>query len=1050
MFDDTALDLSTEEFNHFLSIASLFEGTFSIDWIQELTRRKATQVLFAFEKAVRDGLIKRNHVGSFAFSDKRKRQNWQDRLTFAEKERLHRLIANMFINELPEAEDKAEYIAPHLIHLSNDLDGCKWLMKAASTYQAAFRTEEAIGCYSKLLDDLSGEFSDDTDYLFCDAAIKYSKLSTAKHDTQKVLSILNEALNRAKNQKNFRIQSILKMHVAKNKWLQSQYKSALNHFEEAWAMARELGDERLLRSATTFNTFFLYWQGRFKDAVRDYEESVADVEKYPHGRFPLLATMTVGTCYAEIGQVTQGLGMIDSIRRLCVERGDTALAAHSGTCIGAVMLDIGRPEEALKHLEPSVEEARKVHRDWTMIQGELMLAYAYYLKAENKKCLEYLKKFQNHSNRVHVSVRSWPYLLELCWAIEEGGLPSLPQISIKDEIRKMIRGQNLCLKGTAYRFHALLQKKEGAPTKDVIASLKQSVELLETSGHQIQLAKSRLELARLNLMQGNRKKAVKSAQADLKILHSLNEALIPSDLKPLLKSTTISDGLLKEVQKMHLELASLRKGKDRIQYIISTLNRITGAERGAIFLIENGGTAQTSRLQLRASKNLSSDQIRHSSFHSSMKMIQEVVATGKGLVHGLQVNKDVYSNYEELIRSRICVPILAGNRVKGVLYHDNRLLSNAFDESQLNTLSSFAALTALILENTEAETEIKNLHEKLNEMRAYYEGQKGGEQTFHFEDIVGESPQIREVMSKVSQVAQSDSTVLILGETGAGKEVVARAIHANSSRKNKPFIPVNCTAFSETLIYSELFGHEKGAFTGADRRRIGRFENASEGTLFLDEIGDLPLDLQVRLLRVLERKEFERVGGTETIRSNFRLVAATNRDLEKRVKEKKFRADLYYRMNVFPIHIPPLRERRQDIQLLVEHFLREQSAKTGKMLEAVPAESMAMLSQYDWPGNVRELKNVVERYALSDNGAHFDISELLDTRSRGSSPGRGAVTLQENERRHILWALDRTRWKIHGPGGAAELLEIHPNTLSFRIKKLGIKRPKGGSRKKKV
>jgi transcriptional regulator with GAF, ATPase, and Fis domain len=244
----------------------------------------------------------------------------------------------------------------------------------------------------------------------------------------------------------------------------------------------------------------------------------------------------------------------------------------------------------------------------------------------------------------------------------------------------------------------------------------------------------------------------------------------------------------------------------------------------------------------------------------------------------------------------------------------------------------------------------------------------------------------------------------------------------------------------ESLIPSELFGHEKGAFTGATHRRIGRFELADGGTLFLDEIGDLPLEIQVRLLRVLQSREFERVGGSETLHSDFRLIAATNRNLEQLIQEGKFRDDLYYRINVFPIYVPSLRERIEDIPLLAYYFLKNYSRKMGKNFEKIPEGEMEKLLRYDWPGNVRELENIIERGAILSTPPDFQVPEL-HLRNPGVANPKNAVTLKENERGHILWALQRTGWKVRGSGGAAELLEIHPSTLEFRIKKLAIQRP---------
>ena len=280
--------------------------------------------------------------------------------------------------------------------------------------------------------------------------------------------------------------------------MQSEYKSALSHYEHSLMLARESADENLLNRIAHFKTFLLYWQGLFKDAVLGYEKSLGDVEHFPYGRLPLLAAMTVGTCYAQIGQVTQGIGMIDSIRRHCREKGDIGLAAHSGIIIGAIMLDVGHVDDALAYLVPSVKEARTLQPDWTNIQGELILAYAYFLHGEHDKCRFHIALFYKLSNQVDVSVRPWPYLMELCWVIEEGFLPPVPEInSIRQEIEEMVGGENSFLKGVAYRFKGLLEKKDGLPRDKIIHTLQKSVEFLEISGHAIELAKTRLELSRL-------------------------------------------------------------------------------------------------------------------------------------------------------------------------------------------------------------------------------------------------------------------------------------------------------------------------------------------------------------------------------------------------------------------------------------------------------------------------------------------------------------------------------------------------------------------------
>jgi len=304
-----------------------------------------------------------------------------------------------------------------------------------------------------------------------------------------------------------------------------------------------------------------------------------------------------------------------------------------------------------------------------------------------------------------------------------------------------------------------------------------------------------------------------------------------------------------------------------------------------------------------------------------------------------------------------------------------------------------------------------------------------------FEGIVGSSVALRGVLDQLRTVAPTDSTVLIEGETGTGKELIARAIHARSRRQPNPFVKMNCAAIPKELLESEIFGHEKGAFTGAVSRRIGRFEAADRGTLFLDEIGDMPLELQSKLLRVLQEQEFERVGSTTTQRVNVRVVAATNQDLDQLVSEKQFRRDLYYRLNVFPIRVPPLRDRREDIPMLVAHFANIYGQRMNKCIEKIPSDAMEAMLRHDWPGNIRELQNFVERSVILTTGHVLNppVSELYTRRSCARP-----ATMEDCEREHILKAVQETNWVIGGPQGAAARLGLARSTLMYRMRKLAI------------
>jgi chemotaxis protein methyltransferase CheR len=329
------------------------------------------------------------------------------------------------------------------------------------------------------------------------------------------------------------------------------------------------------------------------------------------------------------------------------------------------------------------------------------------------------------------------------------------------------------------------------------------------------------------------------------------------------------------------------------------------------------------------------------------------------------------------------------------------------------------------------------------------------DERYGLENIIGESPALHEVLETIKQVAPSSANVLIEGESGTGKELAAHAIHHLSRRNQAKFVVVHCAALSPTLLESELFGHEKGAFTGADAQRTGRFEIANGGTIFLDEVGELPLDLQAKLLRVLEEGEFERVGASHTVKVDVRVIAATNRNLEEAVRKGIFRSDLYYRLSIFPITLPPLRERKEDIPILVTHMVKQLSQKLGKTIDAIPQETMTKLRDYPWPGNVRELRNVLERAVIITQGSKLRLIDDLDSQALEldlneqsgmhgalADSAHGRETLEQNEYNLIQRTLKDVYWRVEGPGGAAELLNLHPSTLRSKMRKLGIERPR--------
>jgi formate hydrogenlyase transcriptional activator len=379
------------------------------------------------------------------------------------------------------------------------------------------------------------------------------------------------------------------------------------------------------------------------------------------------------------------------------------------------------------------------------------------------------------------------------------------------------------------------------------------------------------------------------------------------------------------------------------------------------------------------------------------------------------------------------VPLHSRNRLLGVL-GIARQEENTFGEDEVAFLMQVARQVAMGIENAQAFGEIAELRDRLAQEKLYLENEIRGD--MDFEGIVGQSPALRHVLELVETVASSDSTVLLLGETGTGKELIARAIHERSRRRARTFVKLNCAAIPTGLVESELFGHERGAFTGAISQKIGRLELAHTGTLFLDEVGDVPGDIQPKLLRALQEREFERLGSTQTKKVDVRLIAATNRDLEKMVENREFRSDLYYRLNVFPIRIPPLRERPEDIPLLVRYFAQKYGRRMEKQIESIPAATMKKLSAWHWPGNIRELENFIERSVILTRGPALQVP--VGELNRPGAGSEGLTGRQAGEREEIMRILRETSGRVSGAKGAASRLGLKRTTLISRMKKLGI------------
>jgi formate hydrogenlyase transcriptional activator len=505
-------------------------------------------------------------------------------------------------------------------------------------------------------------------------------------------------------------------------------------------------------------------------------------------------------------------------------------------------------------------------------------------------------------------------------------------------------------------------------------------------------------------------------------------------------------------------LVTSRELPDLFRGIVSTLKRVIQHDYTSLALLDSAsGLLKIHALDFPGHQDLFKKEITVS---RDVSPAGQAISSGQPLLaRGAELDRYTGEIIRVLrgegIQTIACVPLTTHGQTFGSLNLASRR-PDAFTPQDFELLKQVAAQIAIAVENALAFKEIDALKNKLAVEKLYLEEEIRSE--LNFEEIIGDSASLKRALSQVELAAPAATTVLLLGETGTGKELFARAIHNLSPRRDRTFVKINCAAIPSGLLESELFGHERGAFTGAINQKIGRFELADRGTLFLDEVGDIPLELQPKLLRVLQEQEFERLGSTRTQRVDVRVVAATNSDLSRLVAERSFRSDLYYRLNVFPIQIPSLRERFEDIPLLVRYFVQKFSRSLNKPVEYIPSDAMDALSRYSWPGNVRELENLIERAVLLSPGkelrvplselksaalpaAGADPSSSFNSFSSSTSGASSISTLEEAERQHILRALKQTQWRIAGPKGAAKLLDMKRTTLQARMRKLGIRRP---------
>jgi transcriptional regulator with GAF, ATPase, and Fis domain/tetratricopeptide (TPR) repeat protein len=808
--------------------------------------------------------------------------------------------------------------------------------------------------------------------------------------------------------------------------------------------AEAIGDEDIMAITAEFRGIYYYLRGMYKEAVdafdlvvrRDAMQSGKTVPTFLPEH--LASSSALGYISALLGQYHRAIGVLDSLwRRTRMNRNDRNACFYEAL-LGIVLIITGRKSEAFSHLKAAQKEAEEIENQQALHVSRKGLAYHAFLEGRIEDAF-WITMNTTYTETIGPQY-NWPIHLEMLYTFERNDLlATMPSLAFEREMERVLNGPNHHLRGVGLRIRALQAQEQGQGPESAFALLKESESELLRTGDHVELAKTRAEMARVKLVQKDRPSARNFALMAWEGFSGYVQDFFPDDLVPLLRigvphrTGPRKQDLLDRFMDLMDGFVPSADSEDLLNRIVATTSRFFGAERGGLFWFQGG--RDQSRPVLRASYNMDRADVFSEPFRDSLTSIFKVFRNSEPLILKGNASEKGEPEAHRAV-SMFCLPILIRGEAKGVLYLDNSYIE---DESLEIDRDIIMRMSRHVGTSIDRIFQYAGMMEADRSPRAADRRAAEGEETGS--RIVGSSPAMVSLLALADQAAVSEATVLITGETGVGKELLARRIHEASARKDAPFVVVNLASIPETLVESELFGHEKGAFTGAERQKPGRVEMANGGTLFIDEIGDVPSTAQVKLLRVIQEKNFERLGGIRTMASDFRLIAATNRDLARDVADGKFRRDLYFRLNVVSLVMPPLRERGEDVIELARVFLKHYARKYHRVLPDLEEDDTRAMMAYTWPGNVRELENVMERAAILSSG---DRLQLNLPPAGGEGPASGTPfsdnpSLDEVQRRYIKHVLEITGGRISGPGGAAEILGMKRTTLQARMRRLGIR-----------
>ncbi|MEW6441917.1 MAG: sigma 54-interacting transcriptional regulator [bacterium] len=904
--------------------------------------------------------------------------------------------------------------------------------------QAYQHLSRAVGMLHSYIMGGGGE----RDRVFVEAALELSSVSFAVGRGMQVLaSYLRTAVTLAKASGNVRSHALACLHLGRLLAYLDRRSEALTMLVAGKEEVERLGDTDILRAAAEFLGLYCMMQGRFAEALGHFETAEEHLTK--EGDRLLVYPMilwSMGINLFATGQVPRALGFFQGYWRSAKEMGLPAVASIARSILGFSLAVARKRREALFHLNASLEEAREHRYAYSLFIARAGLAIQSFHDGDLSRSFELLRSAVLEGQKATSAlVLLNLYLLDLLAALQDHGFPPVTEgWAYQEQSELCLKDPSLPRRGIALRLRAEDKLRSAESARRVMKDLSASRDCLQRAGAAFALNDTLITMARLKLREGEREEARALVQNVWEQIRGmgLDPEYLPDDLRVLLEDEgagrTEQDTARILADQYFDFLQGLDAAADEEELFhraVRRLSQILGAERGALFWAP--GRAGPRDLELRAGYNFTRREMDSEAFRPSLALVRRAFEQNQFIRTRPEPSRG--SSVDEEIKGLLCIPIQVGAEVLGVLYYDHSYVSVHFDILPpawapllvRHTIRYIGHLGRLIQLREETSRLAADKSIQLERLGA--------------DPILAQSPVMLKVLDQADKAARSEATLLVTGETGTGKELLVRRIHKQSPRCAGPLIVVDATTMPESLVESELFGHEKGAYTGADSRKRGRIELAHEGTLFIDEVGELPLQVQAKLLRALEGKTFYRVGGTQPVKSDFRLVAASNRNLSEEVAAGRFRQDLLYRLDVIRIVLPPLRDRGDDIILLARSFFRHYCNKYGRKRLELTRSHEEQLSAYPWLGNVRELKNIIERAVTLSGGDTLILDLPPGQRPAGENSFADNPTLEELQSRYIRYVLKKTGGRIYGPTGAAAILGMKRSTLYTRMYKLGIK-----------